>query len=94
MPFVALLCSAVVLNMLAWLINLFWKISIHSASIGSIATLATIYVAPLGFFFWVCAVALGWARVRTRNHSPLQVMAGLVLAALCVLLVFRGFGLI
>jgi membrane-associated phospholipid phosphatase len=93
-PFVALLCSAVVLNILAWLINLVWKISIHSASIGSIATLATIYAAPLGFFFWGCAAALGWARVRTRNHSPLQVMAGLALAVFCVLVVFRGFGLV
>lgn len=93
-PFLALLASAALLNVLAWMINLFWKISVHAAGMGSFATLAALYSPSLGAMMWACALALGWARVRTRNHTPLQVCAGIALATACVLAVFRAFGLI
>jgi membrane-associated phospholipid phosphatase len=93
-PFVALLASAAVLNGLSWLINLFWKISIHSAGIGSCATIAALYSEPLGLFLWICAFSLGWARVRTRNHTPMQVVGGLALSCACVVGAFWAFGLL
>jgi membrane-associated phospholipid phosphatase len=94
LPFVALLASAALLNGLAWLINLFWKISVHSVGIGSCATIAAIYSEPLGLLLWLCALSLGWARVRTRNHTPMQVVAGLALACACVVGSFMAFGLL
>jgi len=39
-------------------------------------------------------VVLGWARLRTRNHTLTQVFAGVALAAGCVLAAFRLFGLV
>jgi membrane-associated phospholipid phosphatase len=93
-PFVALLASAALINGLAWLINLSWKISVHSAGIGSCATIAAIYSRPLGMLLWVCALSLGWARVRTRNHTPMQVVAGLALACACVVGSFLAFRLL
>lgn len=92
--FMALLVSAAVINIAGFLINLAWKISIHSAGIGSTAALAAIFSQPLGIFFWICAALLGWARIRTRNHTPLQVVAGIGLAAMCVLGSFYLFGLL
>lgn len=94
LPVIALLLSALLLNILSWLINLFWKISVHSAAMGSCTVIALLYSRPLGILLAVCALALGWARVRTRNHSPGQVLAGLSLAAACVLLVFAAMGLL
>jgi membrane-associated phospholipid phosphatase len=91
--FVALLASAALLNGLSWFINLFWKISIHSAGIGSCATIAALYSQPLGLVLWLCALSLGWARLRTRNHTPMQVVAGLALACACVFSTFLAFGL-
>ena len=93
LPFQALVASAVLTSVIAWLINLFWKISVHASSIGSVATIAALYSEPLGLLLWLCAVVLGWARVRTRNHTPMQVVAGLALAASCVLLTFVTMGL-
>lgn len=93
-PLVAMLASAALINALCWLINRFWKISIHSASIGSAATLATIYSQPIGLFLWACAAVLGWARVRTRNHTPMQVVAGASLAGACVIGSYLAFGLL
>lgn len=94
LPLIAMLASAALINALCWLINRFWKISIHSASIGSAATLAAIYSQPLGLFLWACAATLGWARVRTRNHTPMQVVAGASLAGVCVLGSYMAFGLL
>lgn len=93
-PIMAMLASGIVLSLMAWLINLYWKISVHASSIGSTATLAALYSEPLGLALWLSALALGWARVRTRNHTPLQVVAGLSLAAVCVVGTFVGFGLL
>ena len=93
LPFQALVASAVLTSVIAWLINLFWKISVHASSIGSVATIAALYSEPLGLLLWLCALILGWARVRTRNHTPMQVVAGLALAASCVLLTFVTMGL-
>ncbi|MEF3273524.1 MAG: phosphatase PAP2 family protein [Chloroflexus sp.] len=94
LPLLAMLVSVAVMNLASFLINLFWKISIHSASIGSCATLASIYMPALGGICWAAAVVLGWARLRTRNHTLMQVIAGMSLAVMCVLGVFRAFGLI
>ncbi|PDW02946.1 hypothetical protein CJ255_11435 [Candidatus Viridilinea mediisalina] len=93
LPFRALVAAAALVSAIAWAINLAWKISVHSASMGSTATIAAIYYEPLGLLLWSCALVLGWARVRTRNHTPLQVVAGLTLATAGVLVTFMAFGL-
>ncbi|HMQ29949.1 MAG TPA: PAP2 family protein [Chloroflexaceae bacterium] len=92
-PILAMVAAATLLSVLAWAINLRWKISVHASSMGSTATLASLHSEPLGLALWLCALALGWARVRTRNHTPLQVVAGLALAAACVVGTFTLFGL-
>ncbi|WP_299644939.1 phosphatase PAP2 family protein [uncultured Chloroflexus sp.] len=94
LPLLAMLVSVAVMNAISFVINLFWKISIHSASIGSCATLASIYLPALGGICWAAAIVLGWARLRTRNHTLMQVIAGMSLAVVCVLVVFRLFGLV
>jgi membrane-associated phospholipid phosphatase len=93
-PILAMISAAAVISLAAWLINFFWKISVHASSMGSTATLAALYSEPLGLALWLCALALGWARVRTRNHTPLQVVAGLALATLAVAGVFVAYGLL
>lgn len=91
-PFLALMITFPILGLVGGLVNLFWKISAHSAAIASTATLSLLYSSTLGIALWVCALAVGWARVRTRNHTPMQVLAGLGSAALIVIAVFRIAG--
>jgi membrane-associated phospholipid phosphatase len=92
-PIRAMVASATLVSLLAWVINVYWKISVHASSMGSTATLASLYSEPLGLALWLCALALGWARVRTRNHTPAQVIGGLALATVCVVGTFAAFGL-
>ena len=91
-PFLALMICALVIGVIAGVVNLFWKISAHATAVASTATIALLYVPPLGAFLWGCALAVGWARVRTRNHTPMQVLAGLCSATLVILVVFDLIG--
>ena len=74
-------------------INLWWKISLHTAFV---AALATVLILLYG---WIAAIAtvlvplIAWARIELKQHSPAQVIVGAVLAALIVVTAFHLFGL-
>ena len=91
-PFLALMICAMALGVIGGLINLFWKISAHATAIASTATIALLYAPSLGAALWACAALLGWARVRTHNHTPMQVLAGFGSAATVILVVFGFIG--
>ena len=75
-------------------INLLWKISVHTAFVaGSITVLIVLYGAS-GAATAVLLPLLGWSRIELEHHSPAQVAAGALLAALIVVVVFHLFGLI
>ena len=87
--FLQLIGASIGIMVVCMLINFVWKISVHSASIATLATLSTHYLQPLGIFFWIAALALGWARIRTGNHTIWQVVAGWSVAIACVILALR-----
>ena len=89
--FLRLIVAAVAVTLTCMLVNFRWKISVHSASIATLSTLATLFLQWLGAVLWLCALAVGWARIRTGNHTPLQVIAGWGVAVVGVLLAFLGF---
>ena len=88
----AVIVVALVMGVIGGIINLFWKISVHAASVATVATVALLHLRSLGIALWICALAVGWARVRTHNHTPRQVLAGFLVAATTVLVVFQLFG--
>ena len=88
-PFLALLVSAVAMGLSSMLINSFWKISVHAGSVSATATVASLYALPLGVALWFGALAVGWARVRTGNHTIMQVLGGTLLSAVVIVSVFR-----
>jgi membrane-associated phospholipid phosphatase len=93
-PFIALVSSGVLLNLSSGIINLFWKISVHSASAAWAATTVAVFSQLFGGMLWVAALTVGWSRVRTNNHTPLQVVAGLSVAATIACVVFWLYGLL
>jgi hypothetical protein len=69
-------------------INLWWKISLHTALVaGSVAVL-------VGLYGWMATAAVAlvpltaWARVELKQHSLAQTAIGALLAALIVVIVF------
>lgn len=87
--FVAALSTIIIFTV----INLWWKISVHT---GSVAATATILIMLYG---WAAAVtvllipATAWARTEMKHHSPAQVAGGALLAAAIVAAVFYPLAL-
>jgi len=92
--FLRLIGASLAIMVGCMLINFVWKVSVHSASIATLATLGTFYSRPLGILLWLAAVALGWARIRTGNHSLTQVMAGWLLATLGIIVALGSTNLL
>jgi len=91
-PLLAVIVISLALGVIGGIVNLFWKISVHAAAVAALATVALLYMRNLGIALWICALAVGWARVRTNNHTPMQVLAGFLVAATVVLVVFQLLG--
>jgi hypothetical protein len=75
-------------------INLWWKISLHTAFIaGSVAILIIVYGA-MGALTLLVFLPVVWARLELELHSPAQIASGALLSAAIVVVVFQLFGLI
>ena len=60
-------------------INKFWKISVHA--LGSSGALAALFfvAGPVGLFFILIPLLVGWSRVKLKCHTVSQVFAGAAL---------------
>ncbi|MET8305532.1 MULTISPECIES: phosphatase PAP2 family protein [unclassified Micromonospora] len=87
-PLLALAVAGLVGLVVAVSVSHWWKMSIHSAvAAGTLVILALTFGARLLFAAPLLAV-VGWSRVRLRDHTVPQVLAGGVLGALIAGLVF------
>lgn len=85
---------ALTIQMVCALINIWWKISTHTAAIGGVAGGLVSYSIAFSFnpLWWLCFVlilagAVGTARMILRQHSLSQVVGGFLLGAACAILV-------
>ena len=85
---------ALTIQMVCALINIWWKISTHTAAIGGVAGGLISYSIAFSFnpLWWLCFVlilagAVGTARMILRQHSLSQVVTGFLVGAACALLV-------
>lgn len=85
---------ALTIQMVCALINIWWKISTHTAAIGGVAGGLVSYSIAFSFnpLWWLCFVlilagAVGTARMILRQHSLSQVVTGFLVGAACVILV-------
>jgi membrane-associated phospholipid phosphatase len=69
-------------------INHFWKMSVHaSVAAGSAVVLVLVFGPPL-LAAWLVVAAVGWSRVRLRDHTTAQVLTGTVIGAAIAGVVF------
>ena len=91
-----ILVAALVIQMACALINVWWKISTHTAAIGGVAGALIAFSLIFGFnpIWWLCLVIIlagrvGTSRMILRQHSLSQVITGFgieLVSAFCVLL--------
>jgi len=74
-------------------INLWWKISLHTAFVAALATVLILLYGWIAAISIVLVPLIAWARIELKQHSPAQVIVGALLAALIVVTAFHLFGL-
>ena len=85
-----ILMSALLIQIICAIVNVWWKISTHTAAIGGVAG-ALVAFAEKFFFnpvWWLCLVLivagiLGSARMILRQHSLPQVLVGFAIGTVC-----------
>ena len=86
---VACLISAVIATALGYWINRYTKLSLHSAAMAG-CTAVLLWTAPLiGVIMAAFAPLVGWARIRLKHHTPVQILIGWMVSMVCVFVVFQ-----
>ena len=89
-----ILIAALVIQVLCALINVWWKISTHTAAIGGFtgAMLAFSVIFAFNPIWWLCLVLIiagmvGSSRMILRQHTLAQVTAGVIVGLFCGLVI-------
>ena len=86
---IACLVSAVLATALGYWINRYTKLSLHSAAMAGCSAVL-LWTAPLiGVVMAIFAPLVGWARIRLKHHTPVQILIGWMVSMICVFVVFR-----
>jgi len=94
--------AALVLQMICGVINLWWKVSTHSAAAGGVTGALAAYSFIFGFnpIWWLCLVILvsglvGTSRMILRQHTLWQILAGYFIGLFSAFFVimYAGVGL-
>ena len=86
----SIIIAALLVQIVCAIINLWWKISTHTAAIGGVGGALFAFAEYLGFnpVWWICFVffvagLLGTSRMILRQHNLSQVVAGFWVGFLC-----------
>ena len=86
----SIVASALIIQIVCALINVWWKISTHTAGIGGVAGALLVFSEVFRFnpVWWFCLVlgiagVLGTSRMILRQHSLSQVVAGFLVGFVC-----------
>ena len=79
-------------NLVALLANLFSKISVHTGGITGAAVVLILVFGPVALPSLAAIALVGWARIAIGKHTVGQVVAGVLVAGISTLVVFRLLG--
>lgn len=72
-----------------FLVNLFWKISAHTMGAGGFLGTALFVFGSWGLFASPVVLALAWARLELKCHTPAQLIAGAITGLANTLILFH-----
>ncbi len=73
-------------------ITYFWKISFHTSWITIVSITFYLLFGIWMLFLLLLVPFIGWARVKIKRHTIMQVILGSVISAICTLFVFSLYG--
>ncbi|MFG3714600.1 phosphoesterase PA-phosphatase [Micromonospora sp. NPDC047730] len=78
---VALMVATLVNGAVVTAVNHWWKLSVHAATAAGSVAVLVLLLGPALHALWSLVVAVAWSRVRLRDHTVAQVVAGAVAGA-------------
>jgi len=78
---VALLVSMIAGLLIAVLISLRWKASLHTASAAGTVVILALVLGPIWLALFLLVGLVGWARVELGDHTPAQAAVGALVGA-------------
>jgi membrane-associated phospholipid phosphatase len=88
---IASMAAYTVSTLVVQYITRYWKISTHALGITAPLIVLTLLYGTQTLPFYILIPLVGWARIYLRAHTPLQVLAGCVLAIVSTVLFFHLF---
>jgi membrane-associated phospholipid phosphatase len=85
---IALVVASFAGGVVATAVNRFWKSSIHTGVAAGAAVVLVLVFGPALLVTAVVVAAVGWSRVRLRDHTVAQVVVGAALGAVIAGTVF------
>jgi hypothetical protein len=85
---IALVVALFVGGLVATVINHFWKLSVHASVAAGSTTVLVLTFGPVLLATAIVVAAVGWSRVRLRDHTTSQVVTGTVIGAVVTGVVF------
>jgi membrane-associated phospholipid phosphatase len=85
---VALVAAMAVGLVTVLLVTLFWKVSIHAAVIAGAVVILVLVFGPWLVLLSPLVALVGWSRVEAGDHSPAQVIVGVLLGGVVAGTVF------
>jgi membrane-associated phospholipid phosphatase len=90
----ATMTGVIVVLLIATIITRFWKISLHVVGIAGAVTVCVLLFGPRLLLLAPLVAIVAWARWQVGAHTPLQAVAGTVLAVSVTVILFRVFGVL
>lgn len=82
------------LGMLFFGITMFWKISVHAGVYAALVTFLVLSMDRSLLWMYLLLIPIGWSRVVLGKHTPIQFVAGTIIASLGMWIGFSWFGLV
>ncbi len=74
-----------------FIINIKWKISVHTSAIAGPVTFLVYFFGYYYSFFYLLLLPAIWSRLKTNSHTPAQLIAGIFVSSFVTLFVISIF---
>lgn len=86
--------TGITIAVLFALINLWWKISLHTAIVAASATILMLLYGWIASATLVLVPLTAWSRIELECHSLTQTVSGAILASLLVVILFQPLAMV
>lgn len=85
----AILTTMLVYLFMVWIINFYWKISMHSSAAAGMTGLLTLLIGPWALLGLIGTAIIGWSRYELGRHTLPQTIGGALFGLLVSIVVMR-----